>query len=236
MPSKELQQQMYGLTDRSMKQRATLAVLLGLWVALACWILLGGGLTTVGARFGVEWQTGNPTRCAFLFAAFSIFYVRILGTTFVFLRRGMSWSEVFTIAPWVLFLFLLLGISGGLNPAPIGLSGVIGTLLFLVGSWMNSWGEFRRHVWKKRPENKGKLYTQGVFSISRHPNYLGDLISFSGLCVFAGRWFTWIVPVLMFALFAVVNIPVLDAHLKEHYGAQFDAYAEKTRKLIPFVY
>jgi protein-S-isoprenylcysteine O-methyltransferase Ste14 len=29
---------------------------------------------------------------------------------------------------------------------------------------------------------------------------------------------------------------MLDAHLHDHYGAAFDEYAERTRKLIPFVY
>jgi protein-S-isoprenylcysteine O-methyltransferase Ste14 len=36
--------------------------------------------------------------------------------------------------------------------------------------------------------------------------------------------------------FVFVNIPVLDAHLHDHYGSAFDEYAQRTRKLIPFVY
>ncbi len=236
MPSKDLQQQMYGLTGKSTAQRTTLVVLLAAWLILAYWILLAGGVTTIGSLIGHDWQIGNPTRCGVLFAAFTIYYFRILATTFIFLRRGMGWQEVFSISPWVLFIFMLLGITGALNPSPMGTTAVIGAVFFLAGSWMNTWSEFGRHVWKQQPENKGKLYTEGFFRISRHPNYLGDLISFSGLCIFAGRWFVWIVPVLMLALFTLVNIPVLDAHLQDHYGAQFDTYAKKTRKLIPFVY
>ena len=40
----------------------------------------------------------------------------------------------------------------------------------------------------------------------------------------------------MLAGFVFVNIPILDAHLHDHYGAAFEEYARRTRKLIPFVY
>jgi len=91
-------------------------------------------------------------------------------------------------------------------------------------------------VWKRRAENRERLYTQGLFRYSRHPNYLGDLISFSGMCLISGAWVTTIIPVLMLAGFVFVNVPVLDSHLHDHYGAAFDEYASRTRKLIPFLY
>ncbi len=227
---------MYGLTGDSMAQRVTLAVLLGSWLALAIWMVTGNGLTLTGSWMGRDWRVVNPVRAETLAAAFCVYYVRLLFTIFVFLRRGMSWTEVSSIASWVLFIFLYLGLAGSLNPASMASSGTCGAVLFAVGSWMNTWSECQRHLWKRRPEHRGKLYTEGLFRIARHPNYLGDLLAFSGLCVFAGRWFAWIVPALMLALFALVNIPVLDAHLREHYGEAFDAYAKRTARLIPFLY
>jgi steroid 5-alpha reductase family enzyme len=101
---------------------------------------------------------------------------------------------------------------------------------------MNSYAEYARSVWKQRPENRGRLYTAGLFQYSRHPNYLGDLLSFSGLCMISGAWVTAVIPLLMLAGFVFVNIPVLDGHLREHYSSAFDEYARHTRKLIPFVY
>jgi steroid 5-alpha reductase family enzyme len=109
-------------------------------------------------------------------------------------------------------------------------------MLFAAGSGMNSYAEYRRHAWKQRPENRGQLYTLSLFRISRHPNYLGDLLSFSGLCLLSGRWMTALIPVIMLMGFVFVNVPVLDAHLHDHYGAAFDEYARRTRKLIPFIY
>jgi protein-S-isoprenylcysteine O-methyltransferase Ste14 len=71
---------------------------------------------------------------------------------------------------------------------------------------------------------------------TRHPNYLGDVISFTGLCLISGRWLTGLIPLIMLAGFIFANIPLLDSHLHEHYGAEFDQYATRTRKLIPFFY
>lgn len=233
---RELQRSMYELSDPSKAQRMALAGIVGVWLVLAWWLLLGPGLRIAAAWF--EWigKPGDEIRRICLAVGFSIYYIRILFTEFVFLKRGVSWSEVFTIAPWLLCIVALLAIMGGTNSAPLGWAAAVGMVLFVVGSWMNSYAEYARHVWKSRPENRGQLYTQGLFRFSRHPNYLGDLLSFSGLCLISGAWTTTIIPVLMLIGFVFVNIPVLDAHLRDHYGSAFDDYARRTAKLIPFVY
>jgi steroid 5-alpha reductase family enzyme len=154
----------------------------------------------------------------------------------MFLRRAVSWREAWMIGPWVLCIYLSLAIAGGTNSAPFGAPAAVGVVLFALGSWMNSYAEYARHVWKRRPENRGRLYTQGLFRYARHPNYLGDLISFCGLCLISGRWPTIAIPSIMLAGFVFANIPMLDSHLHDHYGSAFDDYAARTRKLIPFVY
>ena len=182
MDKRELQRKMYEVRSGSRPQRMVLAALAGLCFALAWWMLAGGGLVILGDCFGRRWQAGNPVRRILFCVGFSIYYVRILFTKFVFLKRGVSWSEVFSIAPWLLIIVLLLSIAGGTNPATVGMAGCVGTILFVAGSWINSYAEYARHVWKQRPENHGQLYTGGLFRYSRHPNYLGDLLSFRG-CV-----------------------------------------------------
>jgi protein-S-isoprenylcysteine O-methyltransferase Ste14 len=233
---RELQRSMYELQDPSVAQRLTLAAIAAVWVAAAWWLLFGKGIEAVGGRFGWNWRSGDLIRRACLACALTIYYVRILFTEFVFLIRGVSWSEVFTIAPWMLCIYLLLAIAGGTNASPLGAPGGIGMLLFIVGSWMNTHSEYARHAWKQKPENRGHLYTEGLFRYSRHPNYLGDLISFSGLSLVSGAWVTAAIPALMLAGFVFFNIPALDSHLHDRYGAAFDDYAKRTRKLIPFVY
>ena len=236
MRSKNVYRDMYEVHDTSLAQRLTLAAILGVCVAASWWLLFGGGLSATGAWFKCTWKPGDPVRRACLALALSIYFIRVLFTEFVFLKRGVSWTEVFTIALWVWVISMLIAILGGTNPTRPGVAEGAGVILFAAGSWMNSYAEYARNEWKKLPENHGRLYTLGLFRYSRHPNYLGDLISFSGLCIISGAWVTAVIPALMLAGFVFGSVPMLDAHLLKKYGAAFDDYAKQTAKLIPFVY
>jgi hypothetical protein len=87
--SRELQQQMYEVRDASTPQRVLLAAFGAACVAIACWLLFGGGIETVGSWMGLNWKPGDVGRRACLAAALSIYYVRILFAEFVFLKRGV---------------------------------------------------------------------------------------------------------------------------------------------------
>jgi protein-S-isoprenylcysteine O-methyltransferase Ste14 len=231
-----LKKGMYDIREASLAPKIALVVSVALWVVLSWWVLFHGGLSHLGARFGRTWLPGDLLRRDCLAAAFSIYCIRLFFTTFVFLRRGIPWGGVITVSLWILCIFLTMAIGGGINTSSLGPTAILGIVLFLLGSWINSYSEYQRHVWKQQPCNKGKLYTEGFFRISRHPNYLGDVILFSGLSLIAGAWPTIAIPVIMLAGFVFANIPMLDSHLHDHYGAAFDDYAKRTRKLIPFVY
>ena len=219
----DFRKDIYAERGRSVVQRAFLTMGLGLGVGVAWWLLVGGGLVVVGRVMGWSWSEGDGVRRVCLGVALSVYFVRLLFTQFVFLKRAVSWGEVGAIVPWVLAIYLVLSISGGRNGGAFGWEGWLGVVLFGVGSWMNSYAEYERHRWKQRVENRGRLYTEGLFRYTRHPNYLGDVISFSGVGLMAGRWVTVVVPVLMLVGFVFVNIPMLDRHLHEHYGESFEA-------------
>jgi protein-S-isoprenylcysteine O-methyltransferase Ste14 len=235
-PQPTIRQSIYDLREPSRPQRAVLAVVNAACVAIAWWLLIGGGIKTVGIWSGHIWHPGNSIRRLLLGVALAIYFVRLLFTQFVFLKRAIGWSEAVTVAIWMACIYLLLSVAGGTNPSPIGPADALGIALFVWGSWMNSWAEYARHLWKQQPENRGRLYTAGLFRLCRHPNYIGDLLSFSGLALIAGHWITSIIPTIMLFGFVFVNIPMLDAHLAGHYGEDFAAYARRTRRLIPFVY
>ena len=226
----------YAAYGSAIGQRVAISVAVAAWVAVAGWLLFGGGIACAGGWLGQRWYPGDETRRLLLAVGLSAYFLRLLFTQFVFLKRAVSWSEAGMIVPWVLCIYVVLSLAGGTNSTPIHASGIAGAVLFVLGSGMNSYAEYARHAWKRRPENEGRLYTLGLFRYSRHPNYLGDLISFSGLCLIAGRWISVLIPLIMVAGFVFANIPMLDSHLHDHYGAAFDRYAARTRKLIPFVY
>ncbi len=216
--------QMYELTGATRAQRLVLAVVLILWAIVFCRLVLGGR------------EMGDPLRRDLLAAAWCIYSVRVLLAEWVFLKRGISWTEALTITVWISIIALAFAILGGGNRRPMGIAAWFGVLLYACGSFVHTYSELRRYIWKQRAENHGRLYTGGLFHYAVHINYFGDLLLFTGFSLMTGSTYTLFVPAVMLAGFIFANIPTLDAHLRAKYGAAFEVYATKTKKLIPLVY
>lgn len=90
---------------------------------------------------------------------------------------------------------------------------VVGSSLFVLGMLVETISEIQRHNFKKNPENKGRLYTGGLFSLARHINYGGYTTWRAGYALAAGGW-TWgaIVGGFFFYDFAFRGVPVLDEY------------------------
>jgi protein-S-isoprenylcysteine O-methyltransferase Ste14 len=171
-----------------------------------------------------------------LIACAVVYIVRAAHTLFVFVTRRIPWWEAAwggSIIGCVLFFFLL----GGLRvPQPLGPVDLAAVLLYAAGSVIGTASEHARHVWKARPENRGRLYTEGLFRCSRHINYFGDLLLFAGFGLLTRQLWTGMVPLAMGLNFALMIIPAHDAYLAARYGSEFDRYARETKRLVPFLY
>jgi steroid 5-alpha reductase family enzyme len=227
---------MHGEYDRAIAPRLLMTAIHAAAVAATGWLLLGGGLEAVQAHWGTSWSLASPLRRWLLFTAAIIYFLRVMVTSFVTLKRKMGWGEAVLIAVWVLVIDVLFALLGGANPRNMGLVTALGVVLYAVGSWLNSSSELQRKRWKQRPENTGRLFTGGLFRYAVHINYFGDELLFTGYALITGRAWALLVPLLMLAGFLFFNIPELDRHLRAHYGAEFDAYARRTRSFVPFIY
>lgn len=199
-----------------------------LCAALAAWFAL---LAPTALR-----GDGDSGRQVALLACVILYIVRAAHTLFAFVQRRVPWWEAAwggSIIGCVLFFFLLTGLRVS---EPLGLVDACGVLLYVVGSYLGTASELSRHLWKARPENRGHLYTQGLFRFSRHINYFGDLLLFAGLAVLTRQLWAGMVPLGMGLNFVFMIIPAHDAYLASHYGAEFERYAARTRKLVPLVY
>lgn len=148
----------------------------------------------------------------------------------------MPWEEAFSILFAFGLYYIGFAVLGFKSGQKIGPTEIIGILVFLLGSFLNTGSELARDSWKKRPENKGRLYTSSLFRYSMHINYFGDLLWLSGYAIVTRNWYSVIIPALLFCFFAFYNIPKLDTYLESKYGDQFDDYRRKTKKFIPFIY
>jgi protein-S-isoprenylcysteine O-methyltransferase Ste14 len=148
---------------------------------------------------------------------FLVIYVLIL--PFIIYADGVCTSnqdippDLFTTVPWM--------------------KDALGTVLFFFGYTYSLSYEVGRFKWKAKEENKGKLHTIGLARFCIHPNYFGDLFTYTGWGLCAGTSCALSGPVYMVWSFIVLVNPNSDAYLAERYGREFPDYARRTATLIP---
>ena len=152
------------------------------------------------------------------------------------LKRKIPWEESISVPMAFALYFIGFPLLVFNREIPINWVDYLAIFIFALGSFLNTASELSRHNWKKRPENKGKLYTIGLFKYSMHINYFGDILWVSAYALVTFNVYSIAIPVLLFCLFAFWNIPVLDKYLAGRYKEQFAKYAKETKKLIPFIY
>ncbi len=227
---------LYGSKSSSLPQKLTMQLLSWSAVAVVAWFLFAGGREVVAGWFGSRWQAATPERATLILVCSAVYATRLVVTQFYLIKRTMPWSECATISVWLWVIHCTMAGFGGTNAAPVGVVTWLGVGLYVLGSYFNTGSEVGRHLWKLHPENKGKLYTEGLFKHSMHINYFGDFTLFTGFALITGVVWTAAIPLIMAGLFCFVNIPMLDDYLAKRYPGQFDAYAAKTKRFIPFLY
>lgn len=226
----------YGGSDKSVAQKSVMMAAQTVILVVALWLLLAGGLEWISGVLHLTWARASLARRVLLAVCFGVVYARIAVTGLYLLKRAMGWEEAISI-PFAFMLYYL-GFSFFAGPVgrPLGAAAFAGIGLFVVGSFLNTGSEMLRDRWKKDPANNGKLYTGGLFRYSMHINYFGDIVWVAGLALITGNPWSAVVPVLLFCFFAFYNAPMLDRHLAQKYGAEFEAYRKRTKRIIPFVY
>lgn len=203
-------------------------------VATAVWLVAFGGVSRLGLRPRAE------LRSALCLAAVLLYWARHALTLFYLLHRRVKLAEAVPLgvfmALWAAGSALL---SSGVawphfaDCAPLDW---LSCALVLCGSYLNSASELERKAWKARPENKGHCYTQGLWALSMHVNYFGDILLFSGWAALSGSPWAACLPAAIAYGFAFHHVPELDAYLEGRYGDEFREWAARTPRLIPFVW
>ena len=107
-------------------------------------------------------------------------------------------------------------------------------LWFLIPGWL-LWADLHlgRHF---SDENwPSRLVTGGPFRYVRHPRYAGLLASRIAFYLLFASAVGWLFGV-GWLLLVAKRIRLEEAHLRQHYGADYDVYASKTPRLLPGIY
>ena len=148
-------------------------------------------------------------RGALVWLSSACFVLRVHLQMTLFWRRAISWREVVLETCFIVPLsFWSFGVS--CTSDMLSALDLAWFALFLVGTWLNVWPEWERHLWKTDPRHSaarvGKLYTGSLFRFARHINYTGEVVSFVGLALLTGSWWTLWVPLCMGAGMATFSI------------------------------
>ncbi len=117
----------------------------------------------------------------------------------------------------------------------------LGLLIAVIGLFFEVVGDeqLRRHI----KEGSGSLMTSGLWSVTRHPNYFGEILIWSGLyltgaalldaSVSIGFYAILIIsPILMSTVLIKISTPMLEKHMQKYDG--WDDYKASTPMIFPF--
>ncbi|MBN2276037.1 MAG: DUF1295 domain-containing protein [Bacteroidales bacterium] len=124
-----------------------------------------------------------------------------------------------------------------LSSQPLGTFDVIASLICLVGITIESIADRQLKDFQKTASNKSFL-SYGLWKYSRHPNYFGEIVWWTGLFVFSAhfmpfKWYTLAGPVAMIIMFTLISIPMMDKRMMTRKPGYAD-YAKKTSALLPW--
>ena len=126
-------------------------------------------------------------------------------------------------------------ITGGVRE-PLGAIGVVGIGIWIVGMTIEIVADRQKSKFRADPDNKGKFISVGLWAWSRHPNYFGEILLWTGIAIVAvpvlqgWQWATLISPFFVaFLLIKVSGVPMLEDKADERWGGQSD-YEEYKRK------
>ncbi|KAF5835770.1 hypothetical protein DUNSADRAFT_6910 [Dunaliella salina] len=96
------------------------------------------------------------------------------GMFFVYWSMQALWVWI-TLSP-------VLVVNTAAAAAPLAWYDLAGVALYSGGLALEAIADRQKDVWRSKPENKGKFIDEGLWSISRHPNYFGEILIWYDCC------------------------------------------------------
>lgn len=158
-------------------------------------------------------------------------------------HHGMSfwWISLFSV--FALQAIILWFVSLPLQAAAvvdgndqIGIIDVLGVVLWGIGVFFESVGDWQLARFKADPTNKGRVMDRGLWRFTRHPNYFGDTCVWWGLFLVAcaaGAWWTVLSPAVMtFFLMRISGVTLLEKTIVDR-RPEYADYIKRTNALFP---
>ena len=218
---------------------------------------LTGSLSYISVVFVAVLMSGHTDSRSLLLAALIIIWALRLGS-FLFLRILADGSDsrfdkikprpISFLATWSL-QGLWVSMTAGCALAaittdtvkPLTLLDLIGIVLWLLGFALEVIADRQKRRFRQL-HGSGQFITTGLWSRSRHPNYLGEIMLWLGVALLAApalqgwQWVTAISPLFVYLLLTRVSgMPLLERKSDQKWGndPQYLAYKVKVPVLVP---
>ena len=119
----------------------------------------------------------------------------------------------------------------------------IGGIIWVIGFLFEVIADEQKRRFRKRDSNHGQFITTGLWSISRHPNYFGEILIWIGMAVISfpvlsgWQYATLISPLFVILMLTRVSgINLLEESADKKWGNldEYQTYKANTAALIPF--
>ena len=125
--------------------------------------------------------------------------------------------------------------------APLGLFFLAGSILWFIGFFVEVLADHQKSQFNREPANSGKFICTGLWAWSRHPNYFGEIMLWSGLAILAipvlegWQHLTLISPIFVFLLLTKISgINLLERQADSRWGddPNYQNYKASTNILV----
>lgn len=145
----------------------------------------------------------------------------------IYLLQG---ALLFLVVSPVLFINQFPGLAWGWLDS-------VGLTVWCLGFFFEVVGDAQLANFIRRPENKGKLMRSGLWRLSRHPNYFGEVTGWWGIWIMALSvpygMATIVGPLtITWLILKVSGVPLLEKKMAEH--PDFAAYRTETNMFFPW--
>ena len=176
-----------------------ITVLVTLWGArLAGYLLIR--IIKIGKDKRFDQIRGNPIKFL-IFWIFQIVWVYVVSLPVIFINSPIALQR------------------------DISVTDIVGAVIFLVGRFYETVADYQKFIFKTSPLNKDKWCDVGLWKVSRHPNYLGEICVWWGAFIVsstilvAAKWLAVVSPLfVMLTLIFFTGIPPLERSADRKYG------------------
>lgn len=133
-------------------------------------------------------------------------------------------------------------ITGGVRE-PLGPVGIAGLVIWMVGILIEIVADQQKSRFKADPDNADAFIDTGLWAWSRHPNYFGEIVLWTGMAIVAvpvlhgWQWATLVSPLFVaLLLIKISGIPLLEERADARWGGQerYEEYKRRTPVLVPW--